>query len=182
MPTLSILICTSENGIIGDKGRMLWDRKRGDYMRFSGLTPNHTLIMGRKSYEDMKTRIIEKGWSVAGEMGKERKGIVITKQENYQVAPDSITVHSIEELVNKIKKIDEEVFVTGGETIYKEMLPRCNRIYLTVLHTIAEGDASFIIPNREEWKTVYEEKFPADEKNEFDYTFYTLERINPVEL
>lgn len=182
MPTLSILVCTTENGIIGNQGKMLELKKRADYQRFKSITTNHYQIMGRKSYVDM-IEMLKKFGSVEGEMGSGRHGIILTNSTEFKPAPDCIVVHSLQETLEAAKNTGEdEVIISGGQQIYDQFLPLCNRIYLTKLHTIAEGDASFNIPNPEEWKTVYEEKFPADEKNEFDYTFYTLERINPVEL
>jgi dihydrofolate reductase len=177
MPIYSIIVCTSENGIIGDKGRMLWDKKRGDYMRFSGLTPNHTLIMGKTTYIDTITRLKDKGWSTTGELGKGRKAIVLSFAKDFTPADDAIIATSIEE-AQDICKNEEEVFITGGASIFKQLLPYSTRIYLTVLHTVAQGDVTFEIPDREQWIETYKEEFKADDRNEFDYTFYTLERAD----
>lgn len=179
MPTYSMILCMSENNIIGDKGRMPWDRKRGDYMRFAKITKGKTMIMGRTTYIDTVSRLKEKGWSETGEMGSDRKVIVLSYDKDLEVAKDAIVLTSIPETLKYCEKNlpNEEVIISGGASIFSQFLPFTDKIYLTILHTKAQGDTSFEIPNIKEWKEIEKESFPKDDRNEFDYTFLTLERI-----
>ena len=69
-----------------------------------------------------------------------------------------------------------EVFVVGGGEIYRQVLGRADRMYLTRVHTVVEGNVAFPAFAEEEWECQDTEWHAADEKNPFDYTFETWER------
>ena len=71
---------------------------------------------------------------------------------------------------------DQEVMVIGGADIYRQMLPRAGRLYLTEIKAEVDGDAWFPQLDDSEWKEVVREAHTADEANEFDYDFVILER------
>jgi dihydrofolate reductase len=71
---------------------------------------------------------------------------------------------------------DDEVFVIGGEQLFRCALPKADRLYLTVVHAFVDGDARFPDLDQREWRQVEEEQRTADEKNSFDCTFRTLDR------
>ena len=74
-------------------------------------------------------------------------------------------------------KNEDEVFVTGGGTIYKKLWDKADRLYLTVVHQVCEGDTVIPPVDPKVWKEVAREAGKADEKNECDYTFINYERI-----
>jgi dihydrofolate reductase len=124
--------------------------------------------MGRKNFESIphKFRPLPN-----------RENIIITRKENY-VAPNCIIKNNIKdalETANKNK--EEEVFIIGGGEIYKLALEEnlVDRIYLTRIHHVFDGDTFF--PNlSDEWKETYKEDFFKDEKHKYDFTFYTYEK------
>ena len=79
---------------------------------------------------------------------KNRVNIVISRDKNYQVK-DAVVVHSIEEALEEVKKYKkQDVYVIGGDSIYKQMLPYCNKAHVTKIDFAYEADTFF--PNLDE--------------------------------
>lgn len=160
---LSIIVAISENNVIGKDNKRLWNLPE-DLKRFKELTINHTIIMGRKTFESL------------GGILSDRKHIVLTRDMNYNIDSDFVkVVHEIDELKEYIND-ENENFVIGGALIYKQLERYTQKMYVTRIHEIFEGDAYFPKIKEEEWKIVREEKGLKDEKNPFDYEFITYER------
>ena len=152
---LSSIVAAAENGVIGRDNGLIW-RLSGDMKRFKALTTGHSVIMGRKTFESM------------GKALPNRRNIVISRNPDYQAAGCEMA-SGIEEAL-RLVATEEEVFIIGGGTIYRELWDKADRLYLTVVHTQPEGDTS-IPETGTHWKEVFREEHLADEKNEFDYTF-----------
>lgn len=160
---LSIIAAISENNVIGKDNKLLWHLPE-DLKRFKELTTDHTIIMGRKTFESL------------GRVLPNRKHIVLTRDLGYNIDSDWVKViHSIDDLTEYIND-DEEHFVIGGALIYNQLLKDTQKMYITKIYKKYEGDAYFPKINEEEWKIV--EKIPGkkDEKNNFDYDFITYIR------
>lgn len=160
---LSIIVATSLNDVIGVNNQLPWHLP-ADLKYFKLLTTGHTILMGRKTYESI------------GRPLPNRLNLVITRSKSFEVA--GVTVkHSIEEALEFCKN-QEEVFIIGGDTIYRQMLPYAQNIYVTKVHTTIEnGDAFFPSLDPKQWhlnSSVFHEK---DDKNVFDYTFEVYEKI-----
>ena len=163
----SIIVAASTNNVIGKNNDLIW-RLPVDTKFFKDKTLDHHIIMGRKNFESIphKFRPLPN-----------RENIIITRKENY-VAPNCIIKNNIKdalETANKNK--EEEVFIIGGGEIYKLALEEnlVDRIYLTRIHHVFDGDTFF--PNlSDEWKETYKEDFFKDEKHKYDFTFYTSEK------
>lgn len=162
---LSLIVAHSENNVIGNHGNIPW-KLSTDLKRFAQLTKGHSVIMGRKTYESILQHI--------GKPLPDRKNIVVTRQNDFE-APGCIVVNSFTEAKSKTNDT-EETFVIGGAQLYAESLPNISRIYLTIVHTICEGDAIFPEIEKEDWKVISQEEIPADEKNQYSSTFKILER------
>ena len=116
---ISIIAAIAKNNIIGGDNKLLWHIPE-DLKHFKDLTSNHTIIMGRKTFE-----------SLPGVLPK-RHHIVLTKDKNYTVDSDSVTiVHNLKKIVDKYETSEEEIFVIGGGEIYSAFLPYCKNLYLT---------------------------------------------------
>jgi len=165
--TLSIIVAVSENGVIGKDNKLIWSLP-ADMKFFKEKTTGHFIITGRKNYES----IPEKFRPLPN-----RTNIVITRQKNYH-APGTIIVSSIPEALEYAKKHSdkEEVFVIGGAEIFNQVLPICNKVYLTWVHERFEGDVFFSPLSEKEWKLTSSERHPADEKHKYPFTFETWER------
>lgn len=160
---ISIIVATSKNNVIGVNNQLPWHLP-ADLKYFKSLTNGHSIIMGRKTYDSI------------GRPLPNRENIVITRDKKF-TSNDLIIKHSIEEAIEHCNG-QEEVFIIGGDTIYKQTLAIANKLYITRVDIVIEnGDAFFPEINDEEWKKVSVEDYEKDEKNKFDYSFEVYERI-----
>ena len=160
---LSIIVAIAENNAIGKDNDLIWYIS-DDLKRFKKLTTGHSILMGRKTYESLPNGALPK-----------RENIVISRNKELQL-PNCTMLYSLEEAIEKYANTPEEVFVIGGGSIYKKLLPYVNRIYLTQVHATFEADVFFPEIHFEDWLKVSEENHQKGEKNEYDYSFINLER------
>lgn len=159
---LSIVVAISSNNAIGKGNELLWHLS-ADLKHFKNITTGHTIIMGRKTYESI------------GKPLPNRRSIVITHNKGYKIEGAEV-VHSLDDALNLLDE-NEEGYIIGGAQIYKQALPFCDKIYLTTVHHHFDADAFFPEIDKNMWKETEKAENKADEKNEFDYTFSTLERM-----
>ncbi len=167
-PRLSIIVAASQNNVIGNEGDLPW-RMPVDLKYFKNLTMNHVMIMGRTTYESI-------GRPLPG-----RTTIVLSRSASEGDFGDEVLIaNGFEDALSSASNVDdrdtEEIFITGGSQIYDLTLPMVDRIYLTRIHTIVEGDAFFPELDQAEWICIQSEDRKADEKNEFDCSFEIYER------
>jgi dihydrofolate reductase len=124
----TIIAAMAENRVIGRNGLIPWDLP-ADRRHFRELTMGHPLIMGRRTFESI------------GEALPGRRTIVITRQADYR-ATGCLVVNDLAAALAACAAADE-VFVCGGEDLYREALARADRIQLTVIHREIAGDAYF---------------------------------------
>lgn len=158
---LSLIAAIAQNNVIGKDNKLVWHMP-ADMRFFRNTTMGHTLIMGRKTFESF-------GKPLPG-----RKSIVITRQKDWQYI-GVVVVHSLEDAI-KIAPADEEVFIIGGAEIYRQAMPNCRKMYLTIIHHDFEGDTHFPLIDFSQWNLTSDEKHLADEKNPYDYSFRVYER------
>jgi len=126
---------------------------------FKNTTWAMPVIMGRKTFESL-------GKALNG-----RTNIVVTTKPDY-TAPGAIVVNSLEAAIEAAGNTDAlEAYIIGGGEIYRQSLPVCDRVYLTRVHTLIEGDTFFPVLLPDEWKQHAVLHFPADEKHAFAYSF-----------
>lgn len=157
----SIIAAMSDNRVIGRNGTLPW-RMPADLAHFKRITMGHPILMGRKNHEDI-------GRPLPG-----RSNIILTRQQGFQ-AQSCIVVHHLKE-VESVVPDDTEIMVIGGADIYAQLMPRANRIYLTLIHAQIEGDTFFPKFDQAEWEETEHQDYPADERNACSYSFLTLER------
>lgn len=163
---IAIIVAAAENNAIGIDNQLPW-RLSADLKYFKALTTGHAIVMGRKTFDSI------------GKALPNRANIVITRSKNF--SHDNIIVkHSIDEAIEYCNQF-EQVFVIGGDTIYKQMLEVTETIYLTRVHTsISNADAFFPIIDLDIWKLIKSEHHKKDDKNEFDYTFEVYQRRESI--
>ena len=159
-----MIVAASENGVIGRANELPWRLSR-DLKNFKEQTTGHTVLMGRKTFESIFARL--------GKPLPDRMNVIITTNPDFK-AEGCVIAHSIEEALVQTK--DEEVFVIGGETIYRQALPFTDRLLLTTVHVNVEGDAKLPDISFEDWNLLSQEKWPKDEKNQYDATYQIYER------
>ncbi|MBR6379119.1 MAG: dihydrofolate reductase [Fibrobacter sp.] len=159
---VSAIVAVSENNVIGRDGHLPWHLS-ADLKRFKAITTGHSIILGRKNYDDI------------GRPLPNRTNYVLTRQENFQ-APGCIVCSSLEAALAKAEAAGEtECFIIGGAAVYREAMPKVKKLYLTKVLSNVEGDVFF--PEwGDGWRKVNEEKFPSDEKNDFETMFQVWER------
>lgn len=161
MGKLSIIVAMAgEKRVIGKKGGLPWYIPE-ELRRFKEITTGHSIIMGRKTHESI------------GRALSDRTNIVITTRPSY-TALGCIVVHSLEEALQKArgKEGAEEVFIIGGGEIYRQALPKTDKLYLTKVEAEIEGDTTF--PDYSDFKVVWESE--EQESKGFKYKFLELER------
>lgn len=163
---ISIIAAIAENNIIGGDNKLLWNIP-DDLKRFKNLTSNHTIIMGRKTFE-----------SLPGVLPN-RHHIVLTRDKNYTINSDSVTiVYNLKEIVDKYENSVEEVFVIGGGEIYLSFLPYCKNLYLTKVHKDFNGDTSFPEINLSKWNITYSSGENISISDSLKFEFINLTKAN----
>ena len=148
---------------IGLKNRLPWHLS-ADLKRFKTLTMGHHILMGRKTYESI-------GRDLPG-----RTMIVVSHRRGYQ--PEGcLVVSSLQAGLDVAERREEsEAFVVGGGQIFTQALDLVDRIYLTQVHTLARCDVFFPKIEPQQWLETDVLDHPADEHNDFPFTFKTLVR------
>lgn len=162
---MNLIVAVDKNWAIG-LGNKLLVSIPADMKFFRQTTTGKVVVMGRKTLESFP----------GGQPLKNRTNIVITRDQNYKVK-DGIVVSTIEEAVEELKKYKEEdIFIIGGESIYRQMLPYCKTAFVTKIDHAYDADTFF--PNldeMEDWKLTG----ISEEQTYFDleYVFARYERV-----
>lgn len=159
---VSLIAAMAENRVIGRDGGLPW-RLPDDLKRFKALTIDHTVIMGRKTFDEVKRPLAN------------RRNVVISRDPSFR--PHGVTaVPSLEEAL-ALGATEEEVFVIGGGEIYRLALPRADRLYLTIVHAEVDGDTFFPPFDEAAWVLEEELHHPADERHLYAFTFRDYVRV-----
>ena len=161
---MNVIAAVDRNWAIGKNNKLLVSIP-ADMKFFRETTKGKVVVMGRKTLESFPQ----------GQPLKNRVNIVISGNKEYQVK-GAVVVHSVEEAVEESRKYEGEVYVIGGESIYRAMLPYCSTALITRIDHVYEADTYF--PNLDEdpeWKLTGE----TEEQTYFDleYVFAKYERI-----
>jgi dihydrofolate reductase len=160
---ISIIVAVAQNGVIGRNNEIPW-RLADDMRFFRRMTLHKPIIMGRRTFQSI------------GRPLPKRHNIIMTRDPLFK-AEGCTVVHSVEEALAAANGA-EEVVVIGGETIYEQFLPLADRIYLTQVAAVLEGDVNFPPYRPQEWGEVLRESFSADSENEYDFEIIVLERTD----
>lgn len=129
--SLSIIVATSRNGVIGVDNKLPWHLPN-DLKYFKEKTVGKKVIMGRKTFESI------------GRPLPNRENIILTR--NVELEMDNVSVyHDINELLTTLSENEEHIVIGGGE-IYELFLPYVNKVYLTYIDAQVEGDTTFFVP------------------------------------
>ena len=161
-PFISLIAAMAENRVIGKDNGLPW-RLPADLAHFKRLTLDKPIVMGRRTWE-----------SLPGILPR-RTHIVVTRNRAYRAAGCRV-VGSTREALDALVDA-KEVFVVGGGSLYREMLPLVGRMYLTLVSARIEGDAFFPEWEPASWRETARESRPRDDRNPYDLTFITLDRI-----
>ena len=169
---LSIIACISQtNRAIGYQNRLLYHIKC-DLTRFRKLTTGHAIIMGRKTYESLPHGALPHRRNIVVSHNlKELEGCEVYPSLKEAVEAAGKPADTAGKAVNAPCPIsNEEIFIIGGESIYRQILPEAHKLYLTVVDdTPQQADAFFPEINVEEWELIEKEM-----RNENDVSFSFL--------
>lgn len=161
---MNLIVAVDENWGIGNKNSLLV-RIPNDHKLFRQETTGKVVVLGRKTLETFPQ----------GLPLPNRTNIIMSTNPDYQVK-GAIVVHSKEELLEKLKEYpSEEIYIIGGESVYRMMLPYCSVAHVTKIDHVYEADAHF--PNLDE-DTQWEVTADSEEQTYFDiaYRFVKYER------
>ena len=162
---MNLIVAVDKNWAIGNDNKLLVSIPQ-DMKFFRETTMGKVVVMGRKTLESFP----------GGQPLKKRTNIVLTRDKNYQVK-DAIVVNTVDELLQELKKYDEEdIYIIGGESIYRQMLPYCKVAHVTKINHAYEADTYF--PNldeRDDWVVTG----VSDEQTYFnlEYEFVRYEKL-----
>ncbi len=154
---ISMICAVGKDREIGYKNKLLWTLP-GDLKHFKDVTMGHTVIVGQKTFESI-------GMVLPG-----RKNIILSLDQNYRVADCEIS-NTLEEVANRYKDSEDEVFIIGGASIYKQFIQFSKKLYLTLVEDSPEADAFF--PDYSEFKNKISESGEYEE-NGIEYKFVEL--------
>lgn len=161
---MNLIVAADKNWAIGYKNQLLVSIPQ-DMKFFRTTTTGKVIVMGRKTLESFPN----------GQPLKNRINIVLTSDKDYQVK-DAVVLHSIEEVLEELEKYDtEDVYVIGGDSVYRQFLPYCQKAYVTKIDHAYEADTYF--PDLDE-HTDWEMTKTSEEQTYFDleYVFTIYEQ------
>ena len=123
---ITLIAACSTNRVIGKNNTLIW-KVPGDLKRFKELTSGHTVLMGRKTYESI------------GRPLPNRRNIILSRNKDLVV--EGCLVYS--NLLEVLELYKNDLFVIGGEEIYRQTLGYADKVELTLIHKDYEGDAFF---------------------------------------
>jgi dihydrofolate reductase len=160
---LSIIVAVDENNAIGKDNKLLWHIAE-DLKYFKLITKGHPVIMGRKTFESI-------GRPLPG-----RTNIIISRNPQY-AAEGCPVVDSLDKAISLARQIDDEQFVIGGATVYREAIRIADIIYLTVVHNKYEADTFFPKIPETEWEEIERTDFASGKDFCHPFSFLKLKRI-----
>lgn len=163
---ISIIVAVSEDLGIGKDNDLLWHLPE-DMKRFKRLTTGNTVIMGRRTWESLPRKPLQG-----------RRNIVITDipGEEFEGAESAV---SIADAASKCKK-DEEAFIIGGGSVYRQFMPLADRLYITHVHKKAPADVFFPEIDPKIWKIIEREEFKSNDSSGIPYTYIIYERKREI--
>jgi dihydrofolate reductase len=164
---VSAIAALSKNRVIGKNNDLPW--KLPDDMKFfMETTKGHHVIMGRKNYDSLRGKF---------KPLPDRTNIVITRQSEFN-APGCIVLHDVKEgLLIANKNGERECFIIGGSEIYQLAMPHTNRLYLTEIDAVIEGDTYFPAFSKDKWKELSRTHHAADDRHAYAFDFVVYEKI-----
>ncbi len=162
-----LVAAIADNGVIGDDNRLIW-RLKTDLRHFRSLTLGRPVVMGRKTFQSI-------GKPLPG-----RETIMLTRDPGF--APEGVhPAVSLDEAIALAQRLGaamgaDSVTVAGGADVYRQVLPLADRLELTLVHAMPEGDALFPHWDRDAFVAGSREDHPAGPEDEHPFTFATFRR------
>lgn len=151
---ISLIVAHDPNRVIGLNNKMPWHIP-GDLAYFKEKTMNKAIVMGRKTFESI------------GRILPGRKNIIVTRNPSYKVE-GAVVVTNLMDAIKMAEDFHEEVMIIGGEQIFREVMSKADRLYVTLIKQSFEGDTYFPTYSSDDWILVE----TSEEMNTPDGTIY----------
>ena len=160
---IAIIAAIDKNNALGFQNRLLFYLP-DDLKRFKALTTGHTVVMGRKTFDSLPKGALPN-----------RRNIVLSRSTKLAL-PGAEVYTSLEEALKHCAD-DEQVFIMGGASVYKQAMPLADRLYMTEIDAeAAEADVYFPAIDHELWHETKRDVRRADDRHPCDYAFVDYER------
>jgi dihydrofolate reductase len=161
-PRISLIVAMSLNGVIGRDNRLPWHLP-ADLKRFKELTMGHTIVMGRKT------------WDSINRLLPGRRTVVVSRNPRLEIEGATV-VDSLHAALDAGAD-DAEIFVIGGEALFRHAMAHADRIYLTVVEAHFEGDTYMPAIDAAQWRRASSEFHPATAESPLAWRFEIHKRI-----
>lgn len=167
----SIIVAQANDRVIGSSNDLPWYLP-ADLKHFREITTGKTVVMGRLTYESIKSRL-------NGPLPN-RRNIVISESLRGASIDGFEICSSLDELKHIVDISSDDVFIIGGGRLYKSVLDEdlVNKIFLTQVNYQVDGDTYFPEIDTSKWKEISRETHKQDDKNKYDYDFIEYTKIN----
>ncbi len=155
---LSLIAAVAENRAIGYENKLIYWLPN-DLKRFKALTTGNTIIMGRRTFESLPKGALPN-----------RRNIVLSRTGKQEDFPGCDLYHSLEEALQNCHT-EEDIYIIGGNSVYKEAMPLADRLCLTLIHDTPDKADTFFPDFSEGWKECTREDHDTDEKHNQRYSF-----------
>jgi dihydrofolate reductase len=162
---ISVIAAMDRNRVIGRENQLPWHLP-ADLKWFKKNTIGKTIVMGRKTFESI-------GRPLPG-----RTNIVLSRDENFS-AEGCLVVHTIEEVFQEVDN-EDEIMIIGGAQLFKQLISRANRLYITRIDAEFDGDSYFPALESEEWRVVLRDEIASSEVNPYGLQFLIVDRVHPA--
>ena len=163
---LSIIVAIAQNNAIGRAGQLLYHLPN-DLKRFKALTTGHTIIMGRKTFESFPNGPLPN-----------RRNLVLSHDTTLSLSGAEV-FPTLTAALAACETREEEVFIIGGASVYRQALPLAQKLYITLIDDLPQdADTFFPLTDSRDWLPVLCEPHPADELHTHPYTFIDYIRRN----
>lgn len=164
MTVIALVYAISRNGVIGRDGGLPW-KVSADLKNFKAVTMGKPLIMGRKTWDSLPRKPLPG-----------RTNIVVSRNGAFKAEGAVVVADTKSALDFSLREKPPEICVIGGAEIFRQMLPRATRVYLTLIEADVDGDVFFPKLAPEQWREIHSEHHDAALGDTAGFTFSVLER------
>ena len=159
---ISMIVARAQNGAIGKDNDMIWHLP-DDMKYFKDQTREHHILMGRKNFDSLPSHLRPL---------KNRVNLVVTRNPDWQHDGTEV-FHNVEDGITFAEGNNEkELFVIGGGEIYKQCLPKADKLYITEVYAeFPDADAYFPKIDLSQWKEISRTKHGIDDRHQYAFDF-----------
>lgn len=160
---ISLIVAIAQNNAIGKDNDLLWHISE-DLKYFKKTTNAKTVLMGRKTWESLPFKPL-----------KNRRNIVVSSQKDYHIEGAEL-FDDVNKVLEALKEEKDEVFCIGGASLYKALLPKADKLYITRVYKDFEADVFFPEIDEQKWEIKRLSPMLYDQKEDLSFRFEVWEK------